>query len=90
MLDKKDTRINSLMSDLVAATVMSASGAHWQEKGPADYWNWNTDTRTTAIVLNAFVQIDPNNPITANAVRWLMSAATVAKAGIQLRKQAGL
>ena len=49
-------------------------GAHWQEKGPVDYWNWNTDTRTTAIVLNTFVQIDPNNPITANAVRWLMAA----------------
>jgi uncharacterized protein YfaS (alpha-2-macroglobulin family) len=76
MLDKKDTRINSLMSDLAAATVMSAAGAHWQEKGQADYWNWNTDTRTTAIVLNAFVQIDPNNPITADAVRWLMSART--------------
>jgi len=76
MLDKKDTRINSLMSDLTAATVMSAAGAHWQEKGQADYWNWNTDTRTTAIVLNAFVQIDSSNPITANAVRWLMSART--------------
>ncbi len=73
MLDPKDTRANSLMSDLAAATVMSASGAHWEEKGPADYWNWNTDTRTTAIVLNAFVQIDPQNLITANAVRWLMA-----------------
>ena len=26
--------------------------------------------------LNAFVQIDPNNPIAADAVRWLMSART--------------
>jgi uncharacterized protein YfaS (alpha-2-macroglobulin family) len=74
MLDKSDPRINSLMSDLVNAAVMSSTGAHWQEKGSADYWNWNTDTRTTAIVLNAFAQIDPNNPITANAVRWLMAA----------------
>ncbi len=73
MLDPKDTRVNSLMSDLAAATVMSAAGAHWEEKGPPDYWNWNTDTRTTAIVLNAFVQIDPQNLITANAVRWLMA-----------------
>jgi uncharacterized protein YfaS (alpha-2-macroglobulin family) len=74
MLDEKDTRINSLMSDLAAATVLSAAGAHWQEKpGDYDYWNWNTDTRTTAIVLNTFVQIDPNNPITASAVRWLMA-----------------
>ncbi|HUH96086.1 MAG TPA: Ig-like domain-containing protein [Anaerolineales bacterium] len=73
MLDPKDPRLDSLMSDLAAATVMSAAGAHWQEKGEADYWNWNTDTRTTAIVLNAFVQIEPNDPITADAVRWLMS-----------------
>ncbi len=73
MLNPKDTRVNSLMSDLAAATVLSAAGAHWEENGPADYWNWNTDTRTTAIVLNAFVQIDPQNPITANAVRWLMA-----------------
>ncbi len=72
LLDAKDTRVDSLMSDLVAATVQSAAGAHWEEKGPPDVWNWNTDTRTTAIVLNTFVQIDPQNPITANAVRWLM------------------
>jgi hypothetical protein len=72
MLDPKDARINSLMSDLGSATVMSAAGAHWEE-GAVDYWNWNTDTRTTAIVLNAFVQIDPKNLITANAVRWLMA-----------------
>ncbi len=73
MLDPKDARIQSLMSDLTTATVLSAAGAHWEEKGLPDYWNWNTDTRTTAIVLNAFVQIDPQNPITANAVRWLMA-----------------
>jgi hypothetical protein len=73
LLDKTDKRIASLMSDLGTATVMSASGAHWEESGPADYWNWNTDTRTTSIVLDAFIQIDPNNSVTANAVRWLMS-----------------
>ena len=47
--------------------------AHTGKNADTDYWNWNTDTRTTAIVLNAFVQIDPKNPITANAVRWLMA-----------------
>jgi len=73
IMNPKNTRTDSLMSDLAAAAVMSAAGAHWEEKGPADYWNWNTDTRTTAIVLNAFVQIDPQNPITASAVRWLMA-----------------
>jgi len=78
MLDEKDERVNALLSDLETATVLSSSGAHWEESS-TDYWNWNTDTRTTAIVLNAFVQIDPNtattggSSITANAVRWLMA-----------------
>ncbi len=73
MLDKEDPRIQSLMSDLAGKAIMSSSGTHWEEKDYNDYWNWNTDTRTTAIVLNAFIQIDPKNLVTANAVRWLMA-----------------
>jgi len=72
LLDPKDARISTLLSDLATAAVQSAAGAHWEES-TRDYWNWNSDTRTTAIVLNTFVQIDPKNPITANAVRWLMA-----------------
>ncbi len=72
LLDKKDSRVDALMSDLASAAALSAAGTHWQEK-QKDYWNWNSDTRTTAIVLNAFVQINPKSPITANAVRWLMA-----------------
>jgi uncharacterized protein YfaS (alpha-2-macroglobulin family) len=72
LLDPEDARIGSLLSDLEAAAVLSAAGAHWEE-GERDYWNWNTDTRTTAIVLNALAQIDPQGPLTANAVRWLMA-----------------
>ncbi len=70
--DSKDKRTAALMSDLNSAAKLSAAGAHWEE-GSVDYWNWNTDLRTTAIVLNAYVQIDPKNPLTANAVRWLMA-----------------
>ncbi|HMB22456.1 MAG TPA: alpha-2-macroglobulin family protein, partial [Anaerolineales bacterium] len=72
LLNPKDERIGSLLSDLEGAAVLSAAGAHWEE-GERDYWNWNTDTRTTAIVLNAFTQINPDSPVTANAVRWLMA-----------------
>ncbi len=72
LLDPEDERIASLLSDLGSATVISASGAHWEES-ETDYWNWNTDTRTTAIVLNALIQIAPDNPIVPQAVRWLMA-----------------
>jgi uncharacterized protein YfaS (alpha-2-macroglobulin family) len=71
LLDSEDERIGSLLSDLQAGATISASGMHWEEDY-RDYYNWNSDTRTTAIVLNAYVQIDPENPITASAVRWLM------------------
>ncbi len=72
LIDPEDSRISTLLTDLATATVQSASSAHWEET-TKDQWNWNSDTRTTAIVLNAFVQIDPKNPINANAVRWLMA-----------------
>lgn len=72
MLDAEDERVNSLVSDLEDAVVLSAAGAHWEESAH-DYRNWNTDTRTTAIVLNAFAQMEPQSPITAQAVRWLMA-----------------
>lgn len=73
--DKNDPRIKTLMSDLNSNSILSAAGAHWKEKF-VDYWNWNSDVRTTAIVLGAYIKIDPENPITANAVRWLMANRT--------------
>lgn len=71
-IDPKDKRIATLMADLSAKAILSAAGTHWEE-GDTDYWNWNTDTRTTAILLDTFIKIDPKSPVTANAVRWLMS-----------------
>lgn len=71
-IDAEDTRVDTLLSDLNSAAILSASGAHWEEGSP-DRWNWNTDTRTTAIILSALSQIDPENPVNANAVRWLIT-----------------
>jgi uncharacterized protein YfaS (alpha-2-macroglobulin family) len=72
IIDANDNRIDTLLSDLASAAIASASGTHWQE-GTPDRYNWNSDTRTTAIVLSALSLIDPANPINANAVRWLMN-----------------
>jgi uncharacterized protein YfaS (alpha-2-macroglobulin family) len=70
-----DEHIQTLLSDLNNAAVTSATGTHWEETYQ-DWYNWNTDTRTTAIVLAALTQLDPLNPINVNAVRWLMSNRT--------------
>jgi uncharacterized protein YfaS (alpha-2-macroglobulin family) len=64
------SRIDTLLSDLVNSAILSATGAHWEDE---DIWNWNTDTRTTALALAAFVQLDPDNALIPNAVRYLMS-----------------
>jgi len=70
---KDDTHLAPLISDLQSSAIISATGQHWQESYE-DYWNWNTDTRTTAIVLDALTKIQPTNPLLPNVVRWLMVA----------------
>jgi hypothetical protein len=72
MIDSEDARVMTLLSDINIQAILSATGAHWEEEKP-DYRNWNSDTRTTAIILSVLSKIDPKNPINMNAVRWLMS-----------------
>jgi uncharacterized protein YfaS (alpha-2-macroglobulin family) len=72
LIDSGDPRLKTLLSDFASTAVVSATGTHWEEK-TGDWWNWNTDTRTTAIVLSTLSQLDLQNPLNANAVRWLMS-----------------
>ena len=66
-------RTQTLMSDIMNRAIMSANGAHWEESR-RDYWNWNTDTRTTALVLSMLVRLNPENNLIPNVVRWLMVA----------------
>lgn len=73
LLEPEDPRIETLVGDLITTAKVSATGTHWEESDNRDYWNWNSDTRTTAIVLHTLAQVDPNNPLIGNAVRWLMA-----------------
>lgn len=75
LTDGEDPRLETLMGDFISHASLSATGANWEE-AERDYWNWNTDTRTTAIVLDTMVKLAPDNPLTANAVRWLMAHRT--------------
>ncbi|MDQ3248299.1 MAG: alpha-2-macroglobulin, partial [Chloroflexota bacterium] len=71
--DTTDERVDTLLDNLFANAQLSATGASWHEKG-IDYQTMNTDTRTTSIVLAAFVRLEPAQPLLPNVVRWLMSA----------------
>lgn len=58
----KPARVDTLLSDITTAAVVSATGAHWEE-AQTDYYAMNTDTRSTAIVLAALARLDtPSNP----------------------------
>lgn len=71
--DPEATQIKTLLSDITAAAVASASGAHWEERR-VDLQSMNTDIRSTAIVVAALSQIEPDHPLLSQAVRWLMLA----------------
>ncbi len=67
----EQTRVDTLISNLAGDAVLSATGTHWEEAEP-DYWNMNTDVRTTAIVLWAMARHNPDSELLPNVVRWLM------------------
>ncbi|NIU62327.1 MAG: hypothetical protein GWN66_14920, partial [Pseudomonas stutzeri] len=58
------------MSDLNNAAILSATGAHWEETD-YDWWAMNTDTRSTAVILDTLARLDPGNELIPNVVRWL-------------------
>ena len=66
-------RIRTLLDDLGGRAITSATSAHWEEDW-TDYWNMNTDVRTTSIVLDAFARLKPEFSLGPNTVRWLMNA----------------
>ena len=68
-----DPIIKALLSDLQSSAILSATGAHWEEDD-AERWAMNTDTRSTAIILQALTRLDPANQLNPNVVRWLMVA----------------
>ena len=65
------SRSDVLLSDLANDAIASAAGVHWDDEN--DFRNWSTDTRTTAMVLSAFVKLRPNSDLVPNIVRYLVT-----------------
>lgn len=68
-----DERLDVLFSDFVNVAKLSATGTSWPEAS-RDYYNWTTNTRTTALVLMALIKHDVSNDLLPGAVRWLIVA----------------
>ncbi len=62
---------DNLISDLANSVVLNATGAHWE----SEFRNWiGGDITDTAIVIEALTQVEPENGLLPNAIRWLMGA----------------
>ncbi len=71
-MDASDARVTTLADDLIGSAIVTATGAFWQDR-TLDYQLMSSDVRTTAIVLDALLQITPDQPLLPNVVRWLMT-----------------
>lgn len=69
---KQDSHMSQLLNDLATKVIPSANGNHWEDD--AYVGTTHTGTRTTAVVLDALVRVDPGHPLIEETVRWLMVA----------------
>ncbi len=74
-LNPQAPQLANLMSDLHAASVRSATGAHWEDTSQ-DHANLASSVRSTALAIKAMIAIDPQQEAIPDAVRWLLTTRT--------------
>jgi uncharacterized protein YfaS (alpha-2-macroglobulin family) len=70
--DEASPEAATILSELEAGAVRSASGASWQEDFPGRM-NLSTPTFNTAVVVLGISQSDPNSSLLSDAVRYLVA-----------------
>jgi hypothetical protein len=70
-LGDEERRVQTLAEELVSRARFDGSTAHWQDQA-SHAWTMSSDTRTTALVLQALVRADPDHPLVERTVHHLM------------------
>jgi len=65
-------QIPTLISDLQASAIRSATGVHWEAENP-DWRNMTSTLSNSAIVLYTLAQLEPASTLIPDAVNYLMS-----------------
>ena len=68
-----DPRLTALLTDLQSSAIPSATGNHWEEKA-YDPNVFSNSVQTTAQVLQAFTELQPEHALVDGTLRWLMVA----------------
>ena len=66
-----DPRLIVLLNELQGAAIVSATGTHWEEAA-YDPNLFSNSTQTTAQVLQALTELQPDHPLVDGTLRWLM------------------
>ena len=68
-----ESRLETLTQMMINRAVIRATGTFFEETYQ-DRWNWSSDARSTALVLNALIKLRPKSELLPNIVRYLASA----------------
>lgn len=69
--EDEQERTHTLVSELMSRAVFDGQQAYWKDIHD-NPWAMSSDTRTTALALQALVRADPENALVGGAVRHLM------------------
>ena len=72
VINPADERLDTLGQMMLNRAVTRASGTFFEESY-RDRWNWSSDLRSTALVLDALLKIRPESELLPNIVRYLVS-----------------
>jgi alpha-2-macroglobulin len=71
LLNPEDTeRLNTLLDDIMSNAVISATGVRWEES--LKRYNWSTNLRTTAIIVDTLIKLRPESDLIPGAIRYLI------------------
>ena len=72
LLSSSSPQVPTLLSDLQATAIRSATGVHWETSNP-DWRNMTSTLSNTAMVVYTLAQLEPASTLIPDAVNYLMS-----------------
>lgn len=71
-----EAKAKEMLEEILGHVKIDARGAHFEESDNRSSYSMNTDARTTAIVLQALVRIDPENALFSRVIRGMLASRT--------------
>ncbi len=71
--DRSHDGVRALVNDLTSRAIAGGNGNHWEDQRQPGSMH-NGIVRTTAIVMQALIEADPDHPLLAQTARWLVLA----------------